>query len=374
MHKEGPSQGSVVYIARVTHEASVGIRNKIRDTVAAIREAGYSGRVELFHEHWQRGIFKVAHSIIASSEDLIILRSDHHSMIFNFLPMLYARLRKQRIIIDVANPVGVAKNEIAMGTSRRVVKWLKTLLLYVTYPLVFFPANRLLEYGDEDPRFIRGVEGKVRLVGNGIRVNDVKPRGSGPKFDERRFIFVSAGHIAFWHGYDRLVRSIAEYNERRKGEYGWIEFQFRIIGSGFEMEYLLALVRDLGLSEQIKFLGVLEGDNLAAAFEDCHVGICNLGQHRKGLYRNSELKTRDFCARGVPFVLACEDTDFDAGSLPFVFNIPNDESLVPLEAVASWYRGLCEDRYDFSDIRNFAKEKLDFAVKVDKDYLSVLRD
>lgn len=368
------SQYSVVYVARVTHRSSLGIINKVRNTVAAINDFGHSARLELFHEYWRRGVIKVALSIITSSEGLIILRSDHHSMILNFIPMIIARLKGQRIIIDVANPVGVAKNEIAQSYIHPIKKWLKTMLLYVTYPLAFFPANRLLEYGDEEPRFVWGVSKKVRLVGNGIKVDKIKPRTKRPEFDGKRLVFASAGHIAFWHGFDRLIRSIADYNNRAKGMAGWIQFEFRVIGNGFEMENLTVLVQQLGLENQVNFLGLLEEKQLAEVFNDVHIGICNLAQYRKGLYVNSELKTRDFCARGIPFILACPDTDLDGSIKPFLYEIPNDDSTVPLESIFDWYRELDAERLDFSIMRQFAKDNLDFSAKIRKDYLSVLHE
>jgi len=371
MDNKNASRHSVVYVARVTHRSSLGIIYKVKNTVAAFNDLGHSARLQLFHEYWQRGIIKVALSIITSTEELIILRSDHHGMIFHFIPMVIARLKGQRIIIDVANPVGVGKNEIEKSYIHPLKKRLKTLLLHLSYPLVFWPANRLLEYGDEDPRFVWGVSKKVRLVGNGIRVDSVIPRTQRPTFDGTRLVFASAGHIAFWHGFDRLIRSIADYNARAKGSVDWIRFEFRIIGNGFEMENLAALVRQLGLEEQISFFGVLDGEQLADVFSDAHVGICNLAQYRKGLYINSELKTRDFCARGIPFVLACPDTDFDSAAMPFVYEIPNDNSPLPLAAIAAWYRELDSGGFDFSVIRHFAQENLDFSVKVEKDYLSV---
>ncbi len=362
---------TAVYISRITNRQSKGIINKVKNTVEALNKLGYSASAIIFHEHWLRGSMKVALGLLLAKEELIILRSDHHTMLVMFLPMLFARIKGKRIVVDIANPVCAAKREVAGSTAGFLAKQVKKGLLHITFPLSLVPANRILEYGYDSAWFTFGVKRKIKLVGNGVLVESVPFRASKPIFDKACFNLAGAAYFGFWHGYDRVIRSIHAYNVENSLNPDRVRINFYIVGDGFEKVNLIKLVKDLDLEDQVHFLGVKEGGDLARCFENVHVGICNLAEFRKGLSFISELKTRDYTARGIPFILACDDIDF-LGPLPFVFRCRNDDSLIDLDEVIEWYTGLDRKYDDFSFMRRFAIQKLDYTIKVKQDILTVI--
>ena len=362
---------SAVYLARIANKESKGIINKVRNTAKALNELGYSANAIIFHEYWLKGSLKVALRLLVAKEDLIILRSDHHTMLVMFLPMLLARIRGKKIVVDVANPVCVAAREVDGTSSNFVAKKLKKILLHITFPLSLFPANRILEYGYDSFWFTLGVKRKIKLVGNGVLVNSVPFRAHKPLLTQRNLNLLGAAHLAFWHGFDRLIRSIHAYNIKNSLRADKVDVNFWIVGDGFEKDNLINLVKDLKLESQVHFLGVKEGNDLAECFENIHVGVCSLTVFRKNLSFISDLKSRDYAARGIPFILACDDIDFQA-SLPFVFRCENNDSLIELGDIINWYTNFERKHDDFYFIRRFAIENLDYSVKVKRDILTVL--
>ena len=361
---------SILYLSRTADKASKGIINKVNFTVKALKEEGYNARAEIIHKHGIKGSLKVVKKLLQSKEDLVLIRSSHYTMLIMLFPMMYARMKGQKIIIDVATPVGIAAHEVEGTNSNFFIKKLRKLLLYITFPLSFYPANRILEYSYESDWFSFGVKKKIKLVGNGIHVESVTYRKSKPIFNKKELNLIGVAHLAYWHGYDRLINSIYAYNMKNTRNDNKVRFNFFIVGEGVEKVKLQKLVKALKLDDQIHFLGFQEGRNLDTFFDNSHIGICSLMLFRKNLFFASELKARDYAARSMPFILACEDFDFQ-GNIPFIERCKNDDSLIDLNEIIKWYAKLDSKYSDFSFIRDFAFENLDYRAKVRKDILSI---
>jgi hypothetical protein len=291
-------------------------------------------------------------------------------MLLLLLPMLFARLKGRKLVIDRPNPVSAALSELRASASNPLTLAVRRAWLYLSFPLSLYPAHRILAYSPDHRWFTFGARSKIHLIGNSVDTRDVACRRMRPDFDGTRLRLIGVGHLAFWHGYDRLIRSIHQYVQAH-GESA-MRVEFVVVGDGFELTNLITLVRQLKLQGLVRFCGTLVGLQLEEEFEQAHVAIGGLGQHRKNLYVNSELKTKDYVARGLPFLLAYEDPDFPAGT-SFVFRCPGDESVIDLAAVARWYAGLAQDPAAFRAIRQFAEQRLDYRARLSRHVLSLLR-
>ncbi len=119
------------------------------------------------------------------------------------------------------------------------------------------------------------------------------------------------------------------------------------------------------------FHGFTTGNALDALFDQCHVAVGSLGIHRKGLTQTSELKAREYCARGIPYIIACADPDFPAG-FPYILRLPADESPIDIEQVLAFAREVCADPDHPQKMRSYAEEHLDWSVKKLKGFLEAL--
>lgn len=196
-------------------------------------------------------------------------------------------------------------------------------------------------------------------IANGIDVGRI-PLGTKPSSKSCNSIIVVA-NLAPWHGIDRVLRGLAQYldqNERTPPT-------LQIVGEGPAEEDLSALSHDLGLEDAVCFHGTRSGAELDALFDNADLALGSLGMHRLGLHRSSSLKAREYCARGIPFVLGSDDPDFPEGT-EFVHKVSSDESPIDVAAVVDFVDKLreCSPGY-MMDMRRYAENRLTWKAKLE---------
>lgn len=145
---------------------------------------------------------------------------------------------------------------------------------------------------------------------------------------------IAVANIAEWHGYDRLINGMIEYNKRNDRK----DVEVLIVGGGDArtIESLKSLVRDQKLQEQIKFLGSKDGKELDELFDNADLAIGSLGRHRNGIKQLKTLKNVEYAMRGIPFFYSEENEDFDGK--PYVFKVPADETPIIIEDLVKFIK------------------------------------
>jgi len=196
-------------------------------------------------------------------------------------------------------------------------------------------------------------------IANGVDVDSIPLRTERPSSNGISMITVA--NLARWHGMDRLLRGLAQYLQRE----GARSVELNIVGEGPAADELRALTRDLGLEDVVHFHGMRGGAALDALFAKADVGLGSLGMHRLSLHRSSSLKVREYCARGIPFVLAGDDSDFPDG-LRFVHRVAADESPLDVAAVVDFVDELRKCCPDYAmEMRRYAQERLTWRAKLE---------
>ena len=173
------------------------------------------------------------------------------------------------------------------------------------------------------------------------------------------FRMLGLANLSFWHGYDRVIEGIARYF----AEGGTADVHFDIVGTGVELPRLHELVDRHRLHDRVHFHGAHRGAGLDAIMEASDIGISSIGMHRLDV-DTSNLKSREFCARGLPFVLAYGDRDFPS-AFPFVFHAPADETPLDIGAVLAFTRDLRSRNPQWrTDMRTYAEERLSWTAKM----------
>ena len=194
-------------------------------------------------------------------------------------------------------------------------------------------------------------------IGNGFDIDSVPVKHvSGYLDSELRLLCVAAVHR--WHGLDRLLKGIAAYSGTNK-------ITLHIAGDGTELPYLKQLADELSIQDHIIFHGYQTGELLDTLFNHCHIAVGSLGIHRKGLTQTSELKAREYCARGIPYIIACSDPDFP-DDFPYILRLPADESPIDMEQVITFASRVCQEPDYPQNMRLFAINNLDWSVKMKK--------
>ncbi len=226
-------------------------------------------------------------------------------------------------------------------------KWsIKTALLGLVKKCYRFSVDSVVYIGEHTSK-IWGIPA-IR-IDNGIDVDDYRPVIDKDRNSPIHMVGVAS--LAHWHGYDRLILGINESE---------IPCVFHIVGEGPELEYLKQLVEP-NRKDNVVFHGYKDGCDLDTIFDVCHIAIDSLGRHRSGISVNSSLKSKEYAARGLPFILSHVDSCFE--SCEFAYKVDANDSPIPISSVIDWYNRLESSTHD---IRAFAKSKLTWDEQIEK--------
>jgi len=171
---------------------------------------------------------------------------------------------------------------------------------------------------------------------------------------------IAVAYFSFWHGYERLIEGLYIYYNKSNTKY---EVNLHFCGDGDQLKKYKSLVQKYNLTNHVKFYGALSGDDLTRVYNNCDIGICSLGSHRKNIYLSSELKSREYLARGLPIVSSakvdCLPDDFE-----FCMYVPEDESAVNVNQIVNFYeRVYINNGFGrvHALIRSFAEKNVDIS-------------
>lgn len=169
---------------------------------------------------------------------------------------------------------------------------------------------------------------------------------------------ISVATTAFWHGYDRLLAGLADYYEKGGKE----SIVYHYVGCVMPDHERFAAEHQL--EGHVIFHGKQSGEALIALLKESFIGIDVLGGHRKNYPVSSSLKSREYCAYGIP-VITSSPIDFLPKDSPYQFLAPYDDSPVDMKAVVRFYHSV----YDGKDcnevageIRAYAQSRCDMSI------------
>lgn len=166
----------------------------------------------------------------------------------------------------------------------------------------------------------------------------------------------------FWHGYDRLIEGMKDYYSSPRDKKFYVNF----VGEGPELSRYKALVNKYQLDSYVKFSGKLSGSDLDRAFYDADIAFCSLGAHRKKLYLSSELKSREYMARGLPIVSSVS-IDVIPNDYKYWLKFAEDDSNICIDDIISFcgkiYKNETKKEVSLA-IREFVEKKCDMKIVV----------
>lgn len=196
---------------------------------------------------------------------------------------------------------------------------------------------------------------KTIKISNGIDLKMIPKKPIAKEGGSLNLIAVAG--LNYWHGFDRLIEGMHEYYTNSPEQI----VNFHIVGdvnSTIGMEYK-ELVDKYALGKYIFLYGNKIGSELDEVFSKCQMGIGSLGIHRIGISEVKPLKSREYCARGIPFVYSFIDEDFD--DKPFILKVSPDETPIDINRLIKFYNS---NGFDSHEIRKFAVENLTWDVQI----------
>ncbi|WP_129408615.1 glycosyltransferase [Marinitoga lauensis] len=122
------------------------------------------------------------------------------------------------------------------------------------------------------------------------------------------------------------------------------------------------LIKKLELEKYVIFHGFKKRKDLDELFGKSDIGIGSLGNHRKGIYKESALKNREYCARGLPFILSSKDEDFPE-SFKYIHYVSQDETPIDIGKIIQFYNNIKDYNY-LKKMREYAEKHLKWEVKL----------
>lgn len=187
--------------------------------------------------------------------------------------------------------------------------------------------------------------GKTIRISNGIDFDDI-PLKQNQNNTSHELHLIGVAEVHYWHGFDRLVKGLAEYYQTNPD----YKVYFHIVGplcGEREQESILPVIRDNHLESYVILHGPLHGEALNALFEKADFAIGSLGRHRSGITYIKTLKNREYAARGFAFTYSETDEDFD--QMPYVLKSLADESNIDIPQLIEFHRTM---KMTPSEVRN----------------------
>lgn len=230
----------------------MGVYNKLKHICLSLESNASDVKLTIVCNYGLKKHIKMVFSILISNANILVLRNTHSSMPIYCMALFIKRILGAKIIIDIPTPLHAVVHELSSLNESNQKKIFKKIFLYLVFPYSLLTANRILQYADESKYFSLFLKHKIKLTSNGIKTDSIDLRTKVPIINSE-FILIGVGNLATWHGYDRLIKSIATFlsNENSKN----IKISFYIIGEGSCKLELEELVERLNVKENVHFYG-----------------------------------------------------------------------------------------------------------------------
>lgn len=196
------------------------------------------------------------------------------------------------------------------------------------------------------------------FIDNCVDVEKITYKNHNYNRSSKEINLIAVSFIRYSNGYDRLIEGLRKYYLNFSNADKIIRLTF--IGEGKEVERLKQMIYEYKLSEYIKFEGVKVGKELDLYFENADIAIGALGDHRVGILNKSPLKSREYCARGIPFISSIIDPGFK-GEEDFILKVPSDDTRINMYSIIEFYESLSYKQDISKVMRKYAYNNFDWS-------------
>ena len=294
-------------------------------------------------------------SIVTSNTTYTVIRYIPKLGIFIFLLGIILKANNRKLIIDVPTPMTNHINEILNNNNGIINRFFNIMIIGIQGFIPFVSAYKIIQYANESEWFSLFVKYKTVLIGNGVDVESIPIRKNTPCWPTQRFNFIAVGTVALWHGWDKIIDMIKELEDESFTDF---EIHITIVGDGPDLNKLKKQTKINNLENNIHFTGFLNGQKLYNEYKNAHFGLGSFGWERIGVTIASPIKSREYLSAGIPFIYSTKDIDFNKDNKCAIL-------IDDINFLKSFIKNLKYYKIQDSDsCRTFAKENLDFSIKV----------
>lgn len=281
--------------------------------------------------------------------DIIYIRYEHISFsMLNFLK-LYKKNKDGLVIGEL--PTYNKKPYSSDSFKVKIAFYLKRFLNIVLPKKIDY----LVTFSDDNKIF--GIP--TIKIENFVDINRIPVKKQNIKSDNSIYLLVLA-QLSEAHGVDLVIHGLANYLKQGNDR----KIYVNIVGDGPILGKLKALTNELNLLEYVKFYGYLGGEELDHIFNMCDIGIGALAIFRKKSSKLSELKIREFTARGLPFIYNAYEPQLEGQF--FAYKIPFKEEPLNMKYVIDFYDKLQKEPNIRERMRDFALSEFSSEIQLMK--------
>lgn len=193
---------------------------------------------------------------------------------------------------------------------------------------------------------------------NGICVDDIKPISSTE--DNGTIDLLAVACFYSYHGYDRIISSLSRYYHQGGNK----EIKLHMVGEGPASEELKQHAKEYDVEDKVIFYGFKTGEELDEIYEKADIALGSLALYRINIDISSNLKIREYLAKGLPIISGCKEDAFDYKSeYKYYLQVLNDSSDIEMKTIIDFYARVYDDKLSRArireEIRSYAKEKVD---------------
>lgn len=363
----------MVYISRgaMKNRADInplGTEKKIQQQISALNKLGvvvsqlypetYTSYLPLnfIVEKFITPMKYLIHRKLYDQNTVVYIRREYHHL--SYLPLLFSSRIYKVVIETQTNERAEYRRRLSGSPLNIFLSWYNYTNMLLFEKSLKLKADAIISVTNEVEKHNRALtKNKLHYLclGNGIDTSQIKIR-TCPIFKGQEIQLLCVANVALWHGLDRLIHGMSEYN-------GSQDIYLHIVGDGSALPNIRKLVSTLHLENQVIFHGHKSGTDLDAMFDQCHIAVGSLGGFRINMHEMSSLKSGEYCARGIPFILAATAMDFPK-NWPYILHVPETETPINMDDVIEFADRVLADPNHVQEMREYAESHLDWMIKM----------
>lgn len=359
---------NILYITFVDIEDkdSVGVKKKILGQVKGMKQNGHN----VSYTACDGYNFNVYDSTTGSTELIYKFKNNRHKRLAMYNKNLMKLIVDKNI--DIIYMRYALSDPLLIDFLRKVKKVVNKIYIEIpTYPYDNEISSKKLKIDRFFRKYLKKYVSNIILssnkidkvfgidsifVDNCVDVESISCIKQKYDKDKKNINMIAVSFIRKSNGYDRLIEGMKEYYDSDNTS-NTITLTF--IGTGSEEQNLKTMVKEYGLSDYIYFKGIKIGDELDYYFEQADIAIGSLGDHRVGIYNKSPLKSREYCARGIPFISSVKDPGFD-GNESFILNVESNDSPINMNVIIEFIENIKNEENIRRIMRDYSYNRFDW--------------
>ena len=161
-----------------------------------------------------------------------------------------------------------------------------------------------------------------------------------------------------WHGYEKFIESLGYYYKsfEKNSKHSKQSIYLHMVGVGPELDNYKSIAKEANVDDKVIFYGEIN-EGLDEIYEKCDIGVCSINSKKYGVTLSSQLKSREYLAKGMP-IITCGDIDvLQSHDFPYELIVDYDRR-IDFDRIIEFYnkRIRPDSRKATEDIRAFAEK------------------